>query len=208
MRNSSVRTPFRGTRPMNYSNNSTTPPIMAYPPLKAEMGGTTANAYQRSVRNTRSMIATKYTWIKGQYPSAVTQPSTNLTSAEHTRNVGVIPVFHEKNQRDGRCTAVAPTTPPCCIPVVTHPSSTHNIIQRIIVRNAVGPNMPPTAAVNGFSDYMNRLRATALVKTGDDKPFPFYVNNHCGNMVNYTTAPEWYKNISLLKCSNATTSDQ
>ena len=201
MRNSSVKTPFRGTLPVNYANSTTTTPVMAYPPLKAEMGSTTTNAYQRSVRNTRSMISTKYTWIKGQYPIAATQPNTNLTSAEHTQNVGVTPAFHEKNQRDGRCTTVAPTTLPCCKPVVNQPSSTHNIIQRIIIHNAGGASLPP-AAVNGFSDYMNRLRATALAKTGDDKPFPFYVNSHCRNIINYTAAPEWYKDNSLLKCEN------
>ena len=202
MRNSSVRTPFRGTLPVNYITGSNTPPIMAYPPLKAEMGDTTVNSYQRSVRNTRSMIATKYTWIRGQYPNAVTQPSGNLTSAEHTQNVGGVPVFHEKNQRDGRCTTVATTNTPCCEPVINQPSSPHNVIQRIIDRNASGSNMPPSAAVSGFSEYMSRLRATALTKTGDDKPFPFYMNSHCGNMVIYTTAPEWYTASSLLKCGN------
>lgn len=202
MRNSSVRTPFRGTLPVGFVNDSTATPIMAYPLVKAEMGSTTTDAYQRSVRNTKSMIATKYTWIKGQYPNAVTQPSTNLTSAEHTQNVGVIPIFHEKNQREGRCTTAPTTTAPCYKPVTNQPSSTHNIIQRLIDRNACGTNTHPPAAVSGFSDYMSRLRATELVKTGDDKPFPFYVNNHCGNMITYTTSPEWYKAATLLKCDN------
>lgn len=202
MRNSSIRTPFRGTLPVNHINSTNTTYIMSYPPLKAEIGSSTTNAYQRSVRNTKSMISTKYTWITGQYPNVWVQPSSNLTSAEHAQNVGIASIFIEKNQREGKCTAVDPLTAHCCIPVTSQQSSTHNIMQRIINRNAIGTNVPPPPEVNGFSDYMSRLRATTLTKTGEDKPFPFYMNNNCGNTVTYTTAPEWYKAGSLVKCDN------
>ena len=202
-RNSSVRTPFRGTMPVGFVTNATMSPVMAFPLVKAEIGATSAEAYQRSVRNTKSMISTKYKWVKGTYPSAVTQPTMNLTSSEHTQNVGVIPKFHEKNQREGRCTAqpIPTTDKPSCRPVINQPSSTHNIMQRLTGCSA-GTNQTPTTTVGGFSDYINRLRARELVKTGEDKPFPFYMNNHCGTTINYTSAPEWYKNNTLLKCDN------
>ena len=202
MRNSIIRTPFRGTLPVNHINGTNTTYVMSYPPLKAEMGAMTANAYQRSVRNTKSMIATKYTWITGQYPNVWVQPSSNLTSAEHARNIGIGTIFIEKNQREGQCMNVVSLSDPCCKPVTNHQSSTRNIMQRIIARNAIGTNVLPPAEVDGFSDYMSRLRATALTKTGEDKPFPFYINNHCGNMETYTTAPEWYKAGSLVICDN------
>ena len=205
MRNSTVKTPFRGTLPVNYVNNAaTSSTVMVNPLAKAEMGSTTAQAYQRSVGNTKSMIASKYMWIRGQYPNAVSQPCTNITSSEHTRNVGVIPVFHAKNQRDGRCVTqpIPVSSSSACRPVINQPSSTHNIMQRLANCNAVGNNQPTTATVGGFSEYMSRILATELIKKGDDKPFPFYINNHCGTTVTYTSAPDWYKNNTLLKCEN------
>ena len=156
---------------MNYVNNATTSStVMVNPLAKAEMGSTTAQAYQRSVGNTKSMIASKYMWIRGQYPNAVSQPCANITSSEHTRNVGVIPVFHEKNQRDGRCVTqpVPVSSSSACRPVINQPSSTHNIMQRLANCNAVGNNQPPTATVGGFSEYMSRILASELIKKGDD----------------------------------------
>ena len=196
MENSSVRTPFRGILPVGYAGGGTSV-VLAYPPLKAEIGATSTP--QRSVRNTKSMIATKYTWITGQYPNAWTQPNTNLTSAEHTQNLKSTSVFLEQNTRDSLGTLTPISNPvTCCKPITNRPTSVHNIIQRITEHNAQGTNVPPLAAVNGFSDYMSRLRATTLAQTGEDKPFPFYTNNHCGNTIAYTTSPDWYKNTGLI----------
>jgi hypothetical protein len=196
MKNSTVRTPFRGTLPVGYAGGGTSV-VLAYPPLKAEIGATYTP--QRSVRNTKSMIATKYTWITGQYPNAWTQPNTNLTSAEHTQNLKSTSVFLEQNTRDSLGVLMPIFTPiTCCKPITNRPTSVHSILQRIIEHNAQGTNVPPPAAVSGFSDYMSRLRATALAQTGEDKPFPFYTNSHCGNTIAYTTSPDWYKTTGLL----------
>ena len=206
MRNSTVRTPFRGTLPVGYVIGSETPIIMAYPPLKAEIGVTPVP--QRSVRNTKSMISTKYTWITGQYPNAWTQPTTNLTSAEHTRNIKSIPIFLEQNTRDslGTLTPIPcfnpitnqPTSITCDKPLINRPTSTHTILHRITEHNAHGTSIPSPAMLGGFSDYMSRLHATALAKTGADKPFPFYSNNHCRHTIAYTEPPDWYKTTGIL----------
>ena len=100
MRNSTVKTPFRGTLPMGYAGSGSSI-VLAFPQVKAELRNT-PSIPQMSVRNTKSMIATKYTWIKGQYPNAWTQPSTNLTSHEHIQYLMTIPTFIEKNTRIGK----------------------------------------------------------------------------------------------------------
>ena len=196
MRNSTVKTPFRGTLPVGYAGSGSSI-VLAFPQVKAELRSTSSTP-QMSVRNTKSMIATKYTWIKGQYPNAWTQPSTNLTSHEHIQYLMTIPAFIEKNTRDSIGTLEPiPVTTTCCTSTTTRPTSVRNILQRNATNNARGTNTSPAAAVNGFSEYMTRLRATTMAKTEQDKPFPFYVNNQCENTI-YTSAPQWYKSAGIL----------
>jgi hypothetical protein len=65
-------------------NNSDNTIVMAFPHIKAELGQAPVNVPQMSVRSTKSMIATKYKWIKGQYPNVWVQPSTNQSSSDRT----------------------------------------------------------------------------------------------------------------------------
>lgn len=201
MKNSTVKTPYRGTMPVNYVTGANT--ILANPPLKADIEGNEANVHQPSVKNTASMIANKYKWIKGgQYPRVWVQPHGCITSEEHTLNVKSVPTFHEQNQKKGNCLPTTTTrTTPCCPPVTTHQSSFRNIMQKISDRNEIGTIAPYSAKIDGFSEYITRIRTNTIVKTGDDKPFPFYVNNNsCATNTVYTTAPDWYKDKSLRTC--------
>jgi len=197
MRNSSVKTPFRGTIPMGFNGDVNNSIVMAFPKLKADLGRTIP---QVSVRNTKSMIATKYKWLGGQYPIYWTQPNMNLTSAERTA-VARVSVFHEQAQEQANnpSPSLNPSSNPslCCEPI-NRSTSVRTIIQRIIERNANGVDMQPPTSVDGFSDYMSRLQAATLIQSGDNKPFPFYVNNasgQCGHMPIYSSAPDWHKTI-------------
>jgi hypothetical protein len=200
MRNSTVKTPFRGTLPMGYAGPGTSI-VLAFPQVRAELRSTPSTP-QMSVRNTKSMIATKYTWIKGQYPHAWTQPNTNLTSHEHTQHLKTIPTFTEKNTKYSISGCIGtldpiPVTTTCCTSTTTRPTSVRNILQRNATNSARGTNTSPDTTVNGFSEYMDRLRANTMTKSEEDKPFPFYVNSRCGNTI-YTSAPQWYKSAGFL----------
>lgn len=195
MKNSTVKTPFRGTLPIGYAGPGSHI-VYANPHIKAELGAT-PNTPQMSVRNTKSMIATKYKWINGQYPNLWVQPTTNLTSHEYTQHLKNIPSFIEKDIIDSIGTLEPiPDTKNCCTPTTYRPLSVRNIIQRIIKNNTGGHKLP-TATVNGFSEYMTRLRASTMANTQDNKPFPFYVNNQCGHTT-YTSPPQWYKSTGIL----------
>jgi len=200
MRNSTVKTPFRGTLPMGYAGPGSSI-VLAFPQVRAELRSTPSTP-QMSVRNTKSMIATKYTWIKGQYPHAWTQPNTNLTSHEHTQHLKTIPIFTEKNTKYSISGCIGtldpiPVTTTCCTSTTTRPTSVRNILQRNATNSARGTNTSPDTTVNGFSEYMDRLRANTMTKSEEDKPFPFYVNSRCGNTI-YTSAPQWYKSAGFL----------
>jgi len=202
MKNSTVKTPYRGTLPVGFVTGAKT--IMANPPLKAELGAASSDAHQPSVQNTASMIATKYKWIKGgQYPRVWVQPDGCITAEEHTKNIKCVPIFHEQNQREGNCIPnITTRTTPCC-PPDTRPTSFRNIMQKIIDRNAIGTTPLPLEKVIGFSEYVTRLRTNTVVKSGDNKPFPFYINNNsCQSAVVYTSSPDWYKNMTLRNCDN------
>ena len=195
MKNSVVKTPFRGSLPVGYAGPGS-PIVFANPHIKAELGAT--HTPQLSVRNTKSMIATKYKWINGQYPNVWTQPSNNLTSQEYTQYLKSIPTFIEKDTIDSVGTLEPiPDATTCCTSTTNRPSSVRNIALRKTTNNARGTNTLPTAAVNGFSEYMTRLRATTIANPGNDKPFPFYANNQCGQTI-YNSPPEWYKNTGAL----------
>jgi len=203
MKNSVVKTPFRGSLPVGYTGPGSSI-VFANPPIKAELGAT--HTPQMSVRNTKSMIATKYKWINGQYPNLWVQPTTNLTSHEYTQQLKNIPSFIEKDLRDsiGILELILDTTD-CCTSTTYRPTSVRNIIKRLTRNNARGTNTSPAAAVNGFSEYLTRLRAITIAKTQEDKPFPFYVNNQCNQTI-YTSPPQWYKssgiltNIATIRC--------
>ena len=105
MRNSVVKTPFRGTLPMGYAGPGDSSIVFAHPSIKSELGAT-PNTPQMSVRNTKSMIATKHKWINGQYPNLWVQPTTNLTSHEYTQHLKNIPSFIEKDVIDSVGTLV------------------------------------------------------------------------------------------------------
>jgi len=195
MKNSVVKTPFRGSLPVGYTGPGSSI-VYANPPIKAELGAT--HTPQMSVRNTKSMIATNYKWINGQYPNLWVQPTTNLTSDEYTQQLKNIPLFIEKDIRDSIGTLeVIPDTTDCCTSTTYRPTSVRNIIQRLTRNNAQGTNTSPTAEVNGFSEYMARLRSNTMAKTQEDKPFPFYVNNQCNQTI-YTSPPQWYKSAGIL----------
>jgi len=195
MKNSVVKTPFRGSLPVGYTGSGSSI-VYANPSIKAELGAT--HTPQMSVRNTKSMIATKYKWINGQYPNLWVQPTTNLTSDEYTQQLKNIPLFIEKDIRDSIGTLeVIHDTTDCCTLTTYRPTSVRNIIQRLTRNNAQGTNTSPTAEVNGFSEYMARLRANTMAKTQEDKPFPFYVNNQCNQTI-YTSPPQWYKSAGIL----------
>ena len=202
-RNSSVRTPFRGVTPMGFNGNrSSNNIVMAFPHIKAELGQAPVNAPQMSVRSTKSMIATKYKWIKGQYPNVWVQPSTNQSSSDRT-TVASMAILRTDLGCDGE---IEQQQQICCDKRITEypllgnrKTSSQSIINRLIGNNMSGSNIQPSV---GFSDYMTRLQAASVIQSGANKPFPYYVNKlvksgGCAGrgeeMPIYHVAPEWYK---------------
>lgn len=206
-RNSSVRTPFRGVTPMGFNGNRLSNNIvMAFPHIKAELGQTHDNAPQMSVRSTKSMIATKYKWIKGQYPNVWVQPSTNQSSSDRTAVASMAilrtdlgcdgEVEQQQQQQQQMCCDKRITEYPL---LGNRKTSSQSIINRLIGNNMSGSNIQPSV---GFSDYMTRLQAASVIQSGANKPFPYYVNKvvksgGCAGrgeeMPIYHVAPEWYK---------------
>jgi len=207
MRNSSVRTPFRGVTPRGFNGNSSSNVIiMAFPHIKAELGQAPVNAPQMSVRSTKSMIATKYKWIKGQYPNVWVQPSTNQSSSDRTA-VASMAILRTDLGCDGEVGQQQQQQQQiCCDKRITEypllgnrKTSSQSIINRLIGNNMSGSNIQPSV---GFSDYMTRLQAASVIQSGANKPFPYYVNKlvksgGCAGrgeeMPIYHVAPEWYK---------------
>ena len=152
-RNSSVRTPFRGVTPMGFNGiSSNNVIVMASPHIKAKLGQAPINAPQMSVRSTKSMIATKYKWIKGQYPNVWVQPNTNQSSSEHTA-LASMTIFRTSLQQGIGCNGEVEQQQQqqvCCDkrgnePLLrNHKTSSHSIINRLIGNNMSGSSIQPS----------------------------------------------------------------
>ena len=93
MKNSSVKTPFRGINPMGFNGDtgiaSANSTVFAFPNIKSELNQA-IDEHQISVKNTRSLIDTKYKWIHGgTTPNVWVQPHNNLESSERTKSLRV-----------------------------------------------------------------------------------------------------------------------
>ena len=215
-RNSSVTTPFRGTIPMGFNGNTGMQNniVVNFPTVKAELGQTAKNHIQPSVQTTKSMIATKYKWIGGQYPNHWVQPTTNLSASERTAmsrmRVSRMRVSRIHTMAASECipantdTPIPLEQPPCCdntsLRRLGNNQSSDYTIRKRLVKSTHTTETPLTDT----SDRITRLQAVNIITSGADKPFPYYTNTSCGIVGandNGTLLPsDWYKTVAPVAC--------
>jgi hypothetical protein len=202
MRNSTIRTPFKGVYPVNYNTNKQQTIIFAACAAKIELCGQ-APTVQKSVRNTRSMLRTKYKWLYGGvYPQTWVQPSENMSSGEHTQ-IARIEAMGSMGADcaciDGYADGSGPVNCATAFGDV-NTQLNHNPIQRLKRMNTCGKICVPLETMSS-SDHISRVYRKCILPNHTDKPFPYFTTNPgtrvsgmsgIGPVEMYSAAPDWY----------------
>lgn len=172
MHNSKIRTPYKGIYPVNYTTDTKKNKNIVENCHITSSLRATAPANQRSVKNTKGMLTTKYKWIHGGgYPNYWVQPTEAQSYTDYVKDLRIKTIY-ECNDPSNVLTDCSPYNT-CIKDSFTNKGVqlNHNPIDKL--KNANKNIVKETTTLPTSSDHT----AAIQIKCLDSAVFPYYTTN-------------------------------
>jgi hypothetical protein len=206
MRNSSYKTPFKGSYPVNFNGNADQHITYSVCDSKVELRGMEP-MMQKPVKNNKAMIASKYKWINGGvYPNVWVQ-TPQKTYSEYLSDLHC--------PCDDVSSSSVPSVEACDCKKAFGDMGVnlnHTRIQRLKLENSNIVNIDVKVKPMSQSERIQNIQCDCLTPKCNNKPFPYFTTNpgmHTSGLVScggasdaqqtYQTAPNWYIDCSGQK---------
>lgn len=205
MRNSSYKTPFKGSYPVNFNGN-VDQHITYSTGEKTTLRGAEPTM-QKPVKNNKAMLASKYKWINGGvYPNVWVQ-APQKTYSEYLSDLHC--------PCDDISSSSVPPAEACDCKKAFGDMGVnlnHTRIQRLKLENSKIVNIDVKVKPVSQSERIQKIQCDCLSPKCDNKPFPYFTTNpgmqtsgliSCGGaseaQQTYKSAPDWYIDCSGRK---------
>ena len=206
MRNSSYKTPFKGSYPVNFNGNVDQHITYSAGESKVELRGSEP-AMQKPVKSNKAMLSSKYKWIQGGvYPNVWVQ-APQKTYSEYLRDLHC--------PCDDISSSSVPPAEACDCKKAFGDMGVnlnHTRIQRLKLENSKIVNIDVKVKPVSQSERIQKIQCDCLTPKCDNKPFPYFTTNpgmntsgliSCGGASEaqhtYKSAPRWYIDCSGQK---------
>ncbi len=206
MRNSSYKTPFKGSYPVNFNGKADQHITYSACDSKVELRGMEP-MMQKPVKNNKAMITAKYKWINGGvYPNVWVQ-TPQKTYSEYLSDLHC--------PCEDVSSSSVPSVEACDCKKAFGDMGVnlnHTRIQRLKLENSNIVNIDVKVKPMSQSERIQKIQCDCLTPKCDNKPFPYFTTNpgmHTSGLVScggaseaqqtYQTAPNWYIDCSGQK---------